>query len=156
MRERIALGGIEQSLGVIVLGLFLLFGVLGVIGGIAAFAMGMPIEAGSVGLLAVGILFDVLWGRWVWSYARRVSSVAVDDDGSWHLRGMFWIPRGSIAAGELRRVELSSTERVIVYPARRFRVMWATIEAGGRTWQTMRVPESFAYKRFQRLADLAG
>ncbi|HEY4059930.1 MAG TPA: hypothetical protein VGM39_25115 [Kofleriaceae bacterium] len=154
MRERIALGGIEQSLGVIVLGLFLLFGVLAVIGGIALFALGAPIEAGSVGLLAVGILFDVLWGRWVWSYARRISSVAIDDDGSWHLRGMFWIPRGTIAAGEHRKVDVSSVERVIVYPARRFNVMWATIQAGGRTWQTMRVPESVGYKRFRRLADL--
>ncbi|HEY4177225.1 MAG TPA: hypothetical protein VGM90_10350 [Kofleriaceae bacterium] len=158
MRERIALAGIEASIGIVVLALFLMFGILAVVGvgiGIASGHFAIP-ASGIAGYL-VGVVVVGWWTRLVVRDLTAVRVVTVEDDGRWKLTGPLGIPRGSIAADVGRTVAVQTKDTTILQgPVRSYTQIWAVIEAAdGRRWTTSRGPVSTARRAFERLRDLA-
>lgn len=157
MGERVKLAGLEAHIGPVVFGLFLLLGVLAVVGVGALLATGeVRATAGELVTYAGGVVVVGLWARWTVRDLRNVRLVIVEDDGAWRLRGPLGIPRGRIGAGTPRVVarrtrEAGSTFGVIRY----YQTTWAEIEADGRRWVTCRgIPTSndWAIARLQQLA----
>ena len=160
MRERVALAGVEANIGIVVLAVFLAFGVL------AAIGVGVLLASGEVhtdlrgwATYAGGVMVVVVWARLVKRDLRAVRVVELGDDGSWYLRGPLGLSRGTITPDALRRVVRHTRDTWIFGVARRYMQVWATIEAGGRMWETCRgtlLSNGTAVDRLQVLASRGG
>lgn len=157
MGERVKLAGIEAHIGPVVFGMFLLLGVLAVVGVGALLVTGeVHATAGEIATYVGGVIVVGLWARWTVRDLRNVRLVIVDDDGGWRLRGPLGIPRGRIAAGTPRVVTRRSREAGTTFGVIRFyEATWAEIEASGRRWVTTRGIPSSNDRAIARLQQLA-
>ena len=136
--QRARFAGAEAGLGIVVLSLFLVFGVLGVAGVGAALATGqIKGDPGTWAIYAVFAAFVVWWAAMIGRELRAVRVVEMHDDGTWVLRGPLGMKRGTIAAGESRAVHDHTREMwLFAGIPRRMTLSWAIIEAGSQRWKT--------------------
>ncbi len=135
--QRVKFAGAESGIGIIVLSLFYVLGVLGVVG-IAMLIVGHQVHwgAGEYAAYAAFVIAVVWWGAMIVRELRCVRVGELADDGTWTLKGPLGLRRGTIAAGEARRVIDRKRTAWIFGVPRRFTLSWAEIEAGSRRWRT--------------------
>jgi hypothetical protein len=156
-RERLAFAGFEAHVGVLVFGLFLLLGVLAVVGVGALIIIGeVHPSAGELATYVGGVLVVGLWGYLTVRDLRNVRLVIVEPDGTWRLRGPLGIPRGTLAPEAPRTVHAHERQQGSYFGViRYYQIAWAEIEAGGRRWRTCRSIPSANARTIARLAELA-
>lgn len=157
-RERLVFAGFEAHVGVLVFGLFLLLGVLAVVGVGALIVVGeIHPNAGEFATYAGGVLVVGLWGYLTVRDLRNVRLVIVEPDGTWRLRGPLGLPRGTLAPEAPRTVHICERQQGSYFGViRYYQIAWAEIEAGGRRWRTCRSTPSANASAIARLAALAG
>jgi hypothetical protein len=135
--QRAKFAGAESGIGIIVFGLFYVFGVLGVVGVGLLLATGqVHADAGALAAYIGFVLVVIWWGNMIGRELRCVRVVLVHDDGTWVLRGPLGLRRGTIAKDEPRRVIDRSRETWMFGVPRKLTVTWCEIEAGPRRWRT--------------------
>lgn len=137
---RAVFAGAEAGIGLVVLGLFLVLGLLGVAGATALVATGLVArDAENVGAVVVFAAAVGLWGAGVVRDLRLVRVVEVRADGAWRLRGPLGLTRAELAPGTPR--ELVVRERkawILVGAPRQYTQTWAEIVTPTRRWATCR------------------
>ncbi len=156
-RERLAFAGFEAHVGVVVFGLFLLLGLLAVVGVGALIVIGeIHPSAGEFATYGAGVLVVGLWGYLTVRDLRNVRLVIVEPDGTWRLRGPLGIPRGTIAPAAPRTAHTRERQQGSYFGViRYYQIAWAEIEAGGRRWRTCRSIPSANARAIARLQQLA-
>ncbi|HWO20120.1 MAG TPA: hypothetical protein VNO30_15140 [Kofleriaceae bacterium] len=136
--ERLIFAGFEAALGLFVLGVFWLFGALGLAGGLILVATG---EVAGSGELWFGLAVLAAFVGWFgWTIARglrQFRTIDMLDDGRWLLRNPLGVVIGRIAADQDREaVEKRAETWMFTGTARKFTKSWIEVRAAGRTWRS--------------------